>query len=115
MEYQDYYAVLGVPRTASQNDIKKAFRKAARKHHPDTNTGDAEAERKFKAVNEANAVLSDPDKRALYDRLGKDWEAYSRAGATAGAAAGGARGTGGAGSAGDPFAGFGGAPGGNVR
>src|SRR4029079_3850694 len=93
MEYQDYYAVLGVPRTASQDDIKKAFRKAARKHHPDTNTGDAEAERKFKAVNEANAVLSDPDKRALYDRLGKDWEAYARAGATAGggASAGGAR------------------------
>ena len=92
MEYQDYYAVLGVPRTASPTDIKKAFRKAARKHHPDTNTGDAEAERKFKAVNEANAVLSDPDKRALYDRLGKDWESYARAGATAGAAGGGARG-----------------------
>ncbi len=88
MEYQDYYAVLGVPRTASQDEIKKAFRKAARKHHPDTNTGDAEAERKFKAVNEANAVLSDPDKRSLYDRLGKDWESYARAGATAGAAAG---------------------------
>ncbi len=109
MEYQDYYAVLGVPRTASQTDIKKAFRKAARKHHPDTNTGDAEAERKFKAVNEANAVLSDPDKRALYDRLGKDWEAYARAGATAGSASG-ARGA----PTGDPFAGFGG-PGGNVR
>jgi curved DNA-binding protein len=114
MEFQDYYAVLGVPRTASQSDIKKAFRKAARKHHPDTSTGDAEAERKFKAVNEANAVLSDPDKRALYDRLGKDWEAYARAGATAGAAAGGgAR----AGSAGNPFEGFSGfsGPGGNVR
>ena len=111
MEFQDYYAVLGVPRTASQADIKKAFRKAARQHHPDQNKGDADAERKFKAVNEANAVLSDPEKRALYDRLGKDWEAYARAGATAGAAAG-ARG----GTAGDPFAGFGfGTPGGNVR
>ena len=112
MEFQDYYAVLGVPRTASQSDIKKAFRKAARQHHPDTNKGDAAAERKFKAANEANAVLSDPDKRALYDRLGKDWEAYSRAGATAGA---GARGTPSA--AGDPFAGFAGfgGPGGNVR
>lgn len=111
MEFQDYYAVLGVPRTASQADIKKAFRKAARQHHPDQNKGDAEAERKFKAVNEANAVLSDPEKRALYDRLGKDWEAYARAGATAGAASG-ARGAG----AGDPFAGFGfGTPGGNVR
>ena len=115
MEYQDYYAVLGVPRTASQSDIKKAFRKLARQHHPDTNTGDAEAERKFKAVNEANAVLSDPDKRALYDRLGQDWEAYARAGATAGAgaSAGGAR----QGRAGNPFAGygFGGPGGGNVR
>jgi curved DNA-binding protein len=114
MEFQDYYSVLGVPRTASQEEIKKAFRKAARKHHPDTSKGDAEAERKFKAVNEANAVLSDPDKRALYDRLGKDWEAYARAGATAGAgAASGAR----AGAAGRPFAGFSGfgGPGGNVR
>jgi curved DNA-binding protein len=113
MEYQDYYAVLGVPRTASQDDIKKAFRKAARKHHPDTNKGDAAAERAFKAVNEANAVLSDPDKRQLYDRLGKDWEAYARAGATAGSPAGaGARGRGGSGG---PFAGFGADPGGNVR
>ena len=111
MEYQDYYAVLGVPRTASQPDIKKAFRKAARQHHPDQNKGDADAERKFKAVNEANAVLSDPEKRALYDRLGKDWEAYARAGATAGATTG-ARG----GAAGNPFAGYGfGTPGGNVR
>ena len=113
MEFQDYYAVLGVPRTASQSDIKKAFRKLARQHHPDTNKDDAEAERKFKAVNEANAVLSDPDKRTLYDRLGKDWEAYARAGATAGAAgSAGARG-----GAGSPFggsSGFGG-PGGNVR
>jgi curved DNA-binding protein len=107
MEFQDYYSVLGVPRTASQDEIKKAFRKAARKHHPDTNKGDAEAERQFKAVNEANAVLSDPDKRSLYDRLGKDWEAYARAGATAGA---GARGGSSAGP--NPFAGFGGAPGG---
>jgi curved DNA-binding protein len=114
MEYQDYYAVLGVPRTASQAEIKKAFRKAARKYHPDTNTGDAAAEARFKAVNEANAVLSDPDKRSLYDRLGSDWEAYARAGATAGAA-----GTTSRAGAGGPFAGFSGfgaAPaGGNVR
>jgi curved DNA-binding protein len=114
MEFQDYYAVLGVPRTASQSDIKKAFRKAARQYHPDTNKGDAEAEEKFKAVNEANAVLSDPDKRTLYDRLGKDWEAYARAGATAGA--GGARGDR-PGTGGNPFAGFSGSggQGGNVR
>src|SRR6187431_3598356 len=112
MDYKDYYAVLGVPRTASQTEIKKAFRKLAREHHPDVKGGDAAAERRFKEVNEANAVLSDPDKRALYDRLGKDWEAYARAGATAGSAAG-ARG----GGAGDPFAGFSGfgGPGGNVR
>ena len=113
MEFQDYYAVLGVPRTASAAEIKKAFRKAAREHHPDRNKGEAEAERRFKAVNEANAVLSDPDKRALYDRLGKDWEAYARAGATAGSAAGGAR----ASATGDPYAGYSGfgGPGGNVR
>lgn len=88
MDYKDYYAVLGVPRTATQDEIKKAFRKAARKHHPDTNKG-AAAERAFKDVNEANAVLSDPEKRQLYDRLGKDWESYARAGATAGAGTGG--------------------------
>ncbi|MGZ9160178.1 MAG: DnaJ domain-containing protein, partial [Candidatus Limnocylindrales bacterium] len=111
MEYKDYYALLGVPRSASQTDIKKAFRKLARKHHPDISGGDAAAERRFKEINEANAVLSDPDKRSLYDRLGADWESYARAGATAGAAAGARRGSSGA-----PFAGFGGAPGGgNVR
>ena len=122
MEYQDYYAVLGVPRSASQSEIKKAFRKLARTHHPDRNPGDAAAERRFKQINEANAVLSDPDKRALFDRLGADWEAHSRAGATAGAEAGGARGAagrgwaGGTGGAGGPFSGFAtGQGGGNVR
>ncbi|HEV8696874.1 MAG TPA: J domain-containing protein [Candidatus Limnocylindrales bacterium] len=112
MDYKDYYAVLGVPRTASQTEIKKAYRKLAREHHPDTKPGDASAERRFKEVNEAHAVLSDKDKRALYDRLGADWEAYARAGATAGA---GARSAGGA--AGSPFTGFSGfgGPGGNVR
>src|SRR6478735_8231611 len=79
MEYQDYYETLGVPRTASPADIKKAFRKLAREHHPDKKPGDKTAEARFKAVNEANAVLSDPDKRKKYDRLGKDWEAYGRA------------------------------------
>jgi DnaJ-class molecular chaperone len=112
MDYKDYYAVLGVPRTASQTEIKKAFRKLARESHPDSNAGDATAERRFKEINEAHAVLSDKDKRALYDRLGADWEAYARAGATAGAGARNAAGT-----AGNPFAGFAGygGPGGNVR
>jgi curved DNA-binding protein len=95
MDFQDYYETLGVPRTASQADIKKAFRKLAREHHPDKKPGDQEAERRFKAVNEAHAVLSDPDKRKKYDRLGKDWEAYARAGVDPDAAAG------------NPFAGFG--------
>ncbi len=111
MDYKDYYAVLGVPRTASQTEVKKAFRKLAREHHPDTKPGDAAAERRFKEINEANAVLSDPEKRSLYDRLGADWEGYARAGAGAGAASG-ARG---GGATGSPFGGFGGASGGNVR
>ena len=80
MDFQDYYQTLGVPRTASQAEIKKAFRKLARENHPDKKPGDQNAEARFKAINEANAVLSDPDKRKKYDRLGKDWEAYSRAG-----------------------------------
>jgi DnaJ-class molecular chaperone len=89
MEYQDYYQTLGVPRGASQAEIKKAFRKLARENHPDKKPGDTSAEARFKAVNEANAVLSDPDKRKKYDRLGKDWEAYSRAGVDPDAAGGG--------------------------
>ncbi len=85
MEFQDYYRILGVPRTASQAEIKKAYRKLARESHPDQHAGDKVAEQRFKEVNEANAVLSDPAKRAKYDQFGKDWEAYSRAGAGAGA------------------------------
>jgi curved DNA-binding protein len=101
MEYRDYYATLGVPRTASQADIKKAFRKLARKHHPDVNKGDVGAEQRFKEVSEANEVLSDPEKRKLYDELGSNWQQYQSAGA------------GNAGSQGNPFAGFGGfSPGG---
>ena len=80
MDFQDYYQTLGVPRSATQADVKKAFRKLAREHHPDKKPGDKTAEQRFKAINEANAVLSDPDKRKKFDRLGKDWEAYSRAG-----------------------------------
>jgi curved DNA-binding protein len=99
IQYKDYYAVLGVPRTASQAEIKKAYRKLARQHHPDAKPGDQAAERRFKEVNEANEVLGDPAKRRQYDDLGANWEQISRAG-------GGMR-------TGDPFAGFGG--GGNVR
>jgi curved DNA-binding protein len=73
MEFTDYYALLGVPRTADQAAIKAAYRALARKLHPDVNTDPAAAER-FKKVNEAHAVLSDPEKRAKYDRLGADWE-----------------------------------------
>ena len=102
MEYKDYYAVLGVPRTASQAEIKKAFRKLARQHHPDAKPGDTAAERRFKEVNEANEVLGDPDKRKQYDELGANWEQISRARAAAGAAGAG------------PFGAYGG-PGGNVR
>ena len=80
MDFQDYYQTLGVPRTATQPEIRKAFRKLARENHPDKKPGDKAAEQRFKAVNEANAVLSDPEKRKKYDRLGKDWEAYARAG-----------------------------------
>jgi curved DNA-binding protein len=81
MDYKDYYAVLGVPRTASQAEIKRAFRKLAREHHPDVRPGDGAAERRFKEISEANEVLSDPEKRKRYDTLGSNWEAYQRAGA----------------------------------
>ena len=81
MEYRDYYATLGVPRDASQADIKKAFRKAARTHHPDVNKDVPEAESRFKELNEAYDVLSDPEKRKLYDQLGANWDTYQRGGA----------------------------------
>src|SRR4051812_41061221 len=67
---KDYYATLGVKKTASQEEIRKAFRKAARKHHPDVNPGDKKAEEKFKEISEANDVLSDEKKRKIYDQLG---------------------------------------------
>jgi curved DNA-binding protein len=74
MEYIDYYKVLGIPKTASEGDIKEAYRKLVRKYHPDLNPNDKDAERKFKEVNEANEVLSDPEKRKKYDKYGKDWQ-----------------------------------------
>ena len=73
MKYLDYYAVLGVPRDASSDDIKKAFRKLARQYHPDVNKSPG-AEAKFKEINEANEVLSDSDKRKRYDTLGRNWK-----------------------------------------
>ena len=72
MEYIDYYKVLGLSKDASADDIKKAYRKLARKYHPDLNPNDKEAEKKFKEINEANEVLSDPDKRKKYDQYGAD-------------------------------------------
>jgi len=77
---KDFYEVLGVPRTASQKDIGSAFRKLARKYHPDLNSGDKQAEARFKELSEAHEVLSDPKKRALYDEFGGDWAAAQAAG-----------------------------------
>lgn len=74
MKFIDYYKILGLDKSASQSEIKKAYRKLARKHHPDVNPNDKEAEKKFKEINEANEVLSDPEKRKKYDKYGKDWE-----------------------------------------
>src|SRR6266446_2703845 len=89
---KDYYEILGVKKTASTEDIRKAFRKLARKHHPDVNPGDKKAEEKFKEISEANDVLSDPKKRKIYDQVGfysdnidpATAEAYARAGGGAG-------------------------------
>lgn len=80
MATKDYYQTLGVAKTASEQEIKKAFRKLAQQFHPDKNAGDKEAERRFKEVNEAYSVLSDAEKRSQYDRFGPDWEQAARSG-----------------------------------
>src|SRR6187401_1824343 len=79
MEFKDYYATLGVSKTATDKEIKQAFRKLARKHHPDVNPNDKGAEAKFKEINEANEVLGDPEKRKKYDELGANWRQYEQA------------------------------------
>ena len=73
MEFIDYYKILGLDKNAKDEDIKKAYRKLARKHHPDVNPNDKSAKEKFQQINEANEVLGDPEKRAKYDKYGKDW------------------------------------------
>jgi curved DNA-binding protein len=80
MQYKDYYSILGVDKNASDKEIKKAYRKLANQYHPDKNQGDKVAEEKFKEVNEAYQVLSDPEKRKKYDTLGANWEAYEKGG-----------------------------------
>src|SRR5208282_1436035 len=114
---KDYYATLGVKKSASADDIRKAFRKLARKYHPDVNPGDKTAEEKFKALSEANDVLSDPKKRKIYDQVGfysdnidpATAEAYAKAGGGSGGFPGGSPGGfsgGGAGQAGGQGAPF---------
>ncbi|SET88928.1 DnaJ C-terminal domain-containing protein [Hymenobacter actinosclerus] len=114
MDYKDYYKTLVVEKTATQDQIKKAYRKLARQYHPDVNPDNAEAEQKFKEANEAHEVLSDPEKRQKYDQLGADYQRYQQTGGRPGGggggfdwsqyAQGGGGGFGGAGG-GDPFGG----------
>ena len=101
MDFKDYYQTLGVSKTASEKEIKQAFRKLARKFHPDVNPGDKTAEARFKEINEANEVLGDPEKRKKYDELGANWRMYEQA-----------QQSGRAGGPGSPFGQWGYAPGG---
>jgi curved DNA-binding protein len=97
MEFKDYYATLGLSKTATDKEIKQAYRKLARKHHPDVNPGDKSAESRFKEINEAYEVLGDSEKRKKYDELGANWRMYEQAQQQGGGA---------------PFGGFGGSGGG---
>src|SRR5437763_7706029 len=86
MDFKDYYSTLGVAKTATEKEVKQAYRKLARKHHPDVNPGDKSAETRFKDINEAYEVLGDPAKRKKYDELGANWRAYEQAGSARGGA-----------------------------
>jgi curved DNA-binding protein len=112
MDFIDYYKVLGVNKNATADEIKSAYRKLARKHHPDLNPNDKEANKKFQQINEANEVLSDPENRKKYDQYGKDWqhaEAFEKAQQEAGAQGRGRRSSQGFGGGGEgAFSGFGG-------
>ena len=86
MDFKDYYSTLAVAKTATAKELKQAYRKLARKHHPDVNPGDKGAETRFKEINEAYEVLGDPGKRKKYDELGANWRAYEQAGSAPGSA-----------------------------
>ncbi|HEX9204137.1 MAG TPA: DnaJ domain-containing protein, partial [Vicinamibacteria bacterium] len=79
VEYKDYYKILGVAKGATEKEIKAAYRKLARKHHPDMNQGNPKAEARFKEIGEAYEVLSDPEKRKRYDELGANWNSFRQA------------------------------------
>jgi len=110
MDFKDYYSTLGVAKTATDKEVKQAYRKLARKHHPDVNPGDKSAENRFKELTEAYEVLGDPAKRKKYDELGANWRMYEQAGAAGGP---GGAGPGATGAWNTPFGG--GGPGGGFR